>query len=410
MPRRSACLLAIPILAMPLVAIAAAFADLEGLFPGGRDHPAIAYPTSRARDTVAQLNLEIGQDLVHLRFDGPQGYLRALLDALDVPVESQMLVFSKTSLMSQIINPGHPRSIFFNDRVSVAWVPGEPFVEVAAVDPSQGVVFYTLNQTPVYQPRLERRDFCLQCHESYASLGVPGMMVRSVFPSPTGLPVRTLGDYTTDDRSSWKERWGGWYVTGKLVGAGHMGNAIFSPSGEPAPAAGFDTSAYLSPYSDAVALMVFEHQAHLINLLTRVGWEVRYAQYEGRTPDFRAHAAEVVDYLLFADEAPLNGKVEGSSGFTARFEAAGPRDTRGRSLRQFDLEHRLMRYPCSYMIYSAQFDSLPDPAKAAIYQRLWQVLSGTEKSSRYARLSPESRRATVEILRATKTGLPDYFR
>jgi len=432
--RRPVWLLAISILVCRVrPTMTAASADLEGLFPGGRDHPAIGYPTRRVQNTVSQLNVEIGQDLVHLQFDGVKGYLRSVLDALDVPIESQIVVFSKTSLMSPIISPGHPRSIFFNDRVAVAWVPGEPFIEVAAVDPRQGVVFYTLDQGPAYRPRFVRSDYCLVCHESYGSLGVPGMLVRSVFPAPTGLPVRTLGDYTTDDRSPWKERWGGWYVTGKHVTADHMGNATFADSGEPSGAAGtpeslagkFDTSAYLTPYSDVVALMVFEHQAHLINLLTRVGWEVRYAMYEGRlrnTPlDQRLlldTASEVVDYLLFVDEAPLAGpsspdgspgKVQGSSGFTARFEAAGPRDTKGRSLRQLDLDRRLMRYPCSYMIYSAAFDSLPDPAKAAIYRRMWQVLSGEEKGSRYARLTPDSRRAVVEILRETKPGLPDYF-
>jgi hypothetical protein len=397
------------LLTFSIFTMAAAFAGLEGLFPGGRDHPAIAYPTSRGRDTVSQLNVEIGQNLAHLKFDGSQGYLRSVLEELDVPVESQMLVFSKTSLMAPMISPRHPRSVFFNDRVAVAWVPGEPFLEVAAVDPRQGVIFYTLDQTPVNRPQFERSDYCLQCHESYASLGVPGMLVRSVFPGLSGLPVRTLGDYTTDDRSPWKERWGGWYVTGKHVAAGHMGNATFSESGKPGAAGSFDAGEYLSPYSDAVALMVFEHQAHLVNLLTRVGWEVRYALHEGRAPNLRDAATEVVDYLLFVDEAPLHRKVEGSSGFTARFEAAGPRDRKGRSLRQLDLQRRLLRYPCSYMIYSAQFEGLPAEAKAAIYQRMWQVLSGQETGPRYARLTPQSRRTVLEILRETKTGLPDYF-
>ena len=397
------------LLAISITTMAAVFAGLEGMFPGGRDHPAIAYPTSGVRDAVSQLNLELRQGLVQLGATAQQGYLRSVLEALDVPVESQMLFFSKTSLMARLIGPHHPRSIFFNDRVAVAWVPGEPFVEVAAVEPRQGVVFYTLDQRPMRPPQFVRRDDCLECHESYASLGVPGMLVRSVFPAFDGLPVRALGDYTTDDRSPWKERWGGWYVTGKQVSAGHMGNATFSDSGEAGTTRSFDTSAYLSPYSDVVALMVFEHQARLINLLTRVGWEVRHALYEGRSPNLRDAATEVVDYLLFVDEAPLAGKVEGNSGFTARFEAAGPRDHKGRSLRQLDLERRLLRYPCSYMIYSAQFDSLPAEAKAAIYRRLWQVLSGEETGPRYARLSPEIRRAVLEILRETKVGLPDYF-
>jgi hypothetical protein len=172
------------LLAVSIATTAAACADLQGLFPGGLDHPAIRYPSPLVHDTVSQLNVEIGQDLVHFKFDGAKGYLRSVLDALNVPVESQILLFSKTSLMKPIISPQNPRSIFFNDQVAVAWLPGEPFVEAAAVDPRQGLVFYTLDQRPMFQPRFERRDQCLGCHESYASLGVPGMLVRSVSPHP----------------------------------------------------------------------------------------------------------------------------------------------------------------------------------------------------------------------------------
>jgi hypothetical protein len=175
-----------------------------------------------------------------------------------------------------------------------------------------------------------------------------------------------------------------------------------------------------------VALMVFNHQVQMINLLTRVGWEARFALYEERaassllvaTPGIhrelttrllRDGAKALVDYLLFVDEAPLPGKIEGSSGFAEKFAARGPRDRQGRSLREFDLERRLMRYPCSYMIYSEAFDSLPSEARDAVYKRMWQILSGQESDARYARLSLVDRRAIVEILRETKPDIPSYF-
>ena len=72
---------------------------------------------------------------------------------------------------------------------------------------------------------------------------------------------------------------------------------------------------------------------------------------------------DLVDYLLFVDEAPLKRPVRGTSGFAERFAAAGPRDAQGRSLRDFDLQRRLFKYPCSYMIYSEAFDALPATAK-----------------------------------------------
>jgi hypothetical protein len=118
---------------------------------------------------------------------------------------------------------------------------------------------------------------------------------------------------------------------------------------------------------------------------------------------------DVVDYLLFVDEAPLSAKIAGSSSFVKKFSAQGPRDSKRRSLRELDLVTRLLRYPCSYMIYTEAFDSLPSEAKDAIYRRMWQILSGQEKDARYARLSIGDRGAVVEILRETKQGLPSYF-
>jgi hypothetical protein len=210
--------------------------------------------------------------------------------------------------------------------------------------------------------------------------------------------------------------------------ARHLGNALFTdPDTAEAPAHGeildslktkFDTRFALSPHSDVVALLVFNHQMHMMNLLTRVNWEVRYAKYE-KTGDLprrmQTAAAEFVDYLLFVDEAPLDvgkeaTKIRGSSGYAEKFAAQGPRDTHGRSLREFDLERRLMRYPCSYMIYSEAFDNLPPEARDAIYQRLWAVLSTKEHAPKYTRLTLPDRRAVAEILRDTKPGLPDYFR
>jgi hypothetical protein len=105
----------------------------------------------------------------------------------------------------------------------------------------------------------------------------------------------------------------------------------------------------------------------------------------------------------------LPSKVEGTSGFAEKFSSEGPKDSQGRSLRQFDLQRRLMKYPCSYMIYSSAFDALPDDLKDATYARMWRILSGEERGKRYAGLALEDRRAIVEILRETKRRLPDYF-
>jgi hypothetical protein len=415
---------------------AAAFADLQGLFLPGLDHPAIQYHTRPTNDLVAKLNLDIQSGKVQLKFEGAQGYLRSVLEAMKVPVESQIVTFSKNSVQSYRISPKNPRTLFFNDAVTVGWVRGG-FIELAAEDPSQGVIFYTLSQQQADKPQFKRDDECLTCHESLNSVGVPGMLVRSMMTSPDGQPLPWLGNNVTDHRTPMAQRWGGWYVTGNSGSIRHLGNAMVTDTANPESAvtdqtlnleslkSKFDTHAYLSPYSDIVALMVFEHQMHMTNLLTRIGWEARFASFEALSgnrkdgqnatiptdlnPPLSESANEIADYMLFVDEAPLGGRIRGTSGFTEKFSAEGPFDGKGRSLRQFDLRRRMMRYPCSYMIYSDAFDALPLEARDAIYKRMWQILSGKEKNKRYSRLNRADRQAIVEILRETKKDLPAYF-
>jgi hypothetical protein len=423
---------------LTFIATAASFANLDGVFLPGLNHPTIQYYTRPTTDLVAELNRRILNGEVRLKFDGEQGYLRSVLEALNIPVESQIVPFSKTSVQSYRITPKSPRTLFFNDAVTIGWVRGG-FIEVAAEDPRQGVHFYTLPQRAVDVPQFKRGDGddCLGCHESLDSVGVPGMLVRSFFTAPDGAPIRKLGFSVTDHRTPLAQRWGGWYVTGRSGSIRHMGNAVVTDTDKPdamvtddtlnleSLKGKFDTDAYLSPYSDIVALLVFEHQMHMTNLLTRIGWEARVTLFQEQgnkksedqtvanpqslDPLLRDSAKELVDYMLFVDEAPLADKIQGTSGFSQKFSEQGPFDSRGRSLRQFDLQHRLMRYPCSYMIYSEAFAALPPEAKAAIYKRMWEILSGKEKDKKYARLSRDDRKAIVDILRETDKGLPDYF-
>jgi len=383
-----------------------------------RNHPAISYATRPVSDPVAELDRRLERGAVRLRHDGPSGYLRSVLDALQVPVESQMLVFSKTSFQAPRINPQNPRAIYFNDRVAVGWVRGGEVLEFVAQDPRQGSIFYTMSQARDRAPRVERNDACLSCHTSDATQYVPGWFIGSVFPGPDGT-TRYGPAYTTDHRSPFEIRYGGWYATGTHRATRHMGNAIaHDPSDLGAmitPATvnltslegRFDMTGYLSPHSDLVALVVLEHQAHMLSLITRVGWEARMGTDAGRP--LASAAAELVDYLLFVDEAPLPGPIAGTTAFGANFATPGPRDSQGRSLRDLDLRERLLKYPCSYLIYSDGFDAMPADAKVAVYERLWDILSGREQDARYARLTATDRQAILEILRETKDDLPEYF-
>ena len=414
---------------------AAASATVHGqpsnAFRASRDHPAIAYSTGPVDNAVVDLNRQVREGAVELTFDGESGYLRSVLEALDIPVESQVAVFSPTSNRAPLITSTNPRAIYFRDDVAVAWVRGSDELELAVQDRRQGSVFYTLAQTPAAAPQLERDDQCLACHLTWDSLGVPGLQVLSTFPL-TSDPNAYATGFTSDHRARIEDRWGGWYVTGRHEPFVHMGNVEVTDVDDPQATIGvprpelpslaglFDATGYLTPHSDMAALMVLEHQAHMTNLITQVGWEARRILYreaaggapagDGAAELLRESIVYLVDYLLFVDEAPLARPIEGSAGFAAAFAARGPRDSRGRSLRELDLDRRLMRYPCSYMIYTRAFDALPPPAKAGIYQRLWDVLAGRVTDAVYDRLAPADRAAIVEILIDTKPDLPDYFR
>jgi hypothetical protein len=348
-------------------------------------------------------------------------------------------VFSKTSFQAPRIAPRTPRAPYFNDNVSVGFVRTGEVLEFAALDPKQGVMFYTLDQERALHPHFERRDVCLQCHQSGATMGVPGYVVRSITPDRTGMPVMSAGGFITDHRSALQDRWGGWYVTGTTGSQTHMGNAVVenSMSEEKLPIKEgtysvtdlshfIDTGAYLSPHSDIVALMTLEHQTQMENLITRVGWETRMATYEndainkslgepaGQLRESAAHrinaaVEDLVKYMLFSEEARFTAPIQGTAGFAAEFQSLGPRDSKGRSLRDFDMKTRMFRYPCSYVIYSEAFDSMPQATKDRLYRRLWEVLTGKDTSAPFAHLTAVDRKAILEILLDTKKGLPGYF-
>jgi len=331
-------------------------------------------------DPVAALAHRIEQGSAKLQYAPVYGYLPALLEQLHVPVESQMAVFSKTSIQSMHIEPANPRVLYFNDSVAVGWVRGG-FIEMAAQDPGNGIRFYVLFQRP--DEHFIRRLDCVKCHKSNT------LLVHSADSAPFGAPTNQID---VDGRTPFSKLWGGWFVTGREVPAVHKGNAVFDKAERHEITPALDPKFSLTPSSDVVALMVFAHQMRMMNLLAY--------------PD---NIDELVDSLLFTDEAPLPGPIRGSSGFAEKFSSTGPRDSKGRSLREFDPARRLMRYPCSYMIYTEAFDALPAERKEAVYRRMWQILSGEVTEARYGRISLSDRQAAVEILRDTKKGLPGYF-
>jgi hypothetical protein len=402
-------------------------AQRAGTFMGSPDDPAIRYSTASVNNVVVDVNKKLQDGTLQFTFDNRSGYLRSALEALQLPIDSQLLVFSRVSLQGKRISEQNPRALFFNDRVALGWVRGGDLLEVAAHDESEGVVFYTLDQRDdtTGPPQFKRAFVCLGCHVTGNTLGVPGLLMFSTTrPEPsqfTGLPRHV------DQSDPLSRRFGGWFVTGSTGSVQHMGNQAAAVDGRPSRELTsveglFEADGYRALTSDVVAHLVLTHQAGMTNLLTRAAWEARATDPSlhgtTATPEQEASiaavmngvASEVVDYLLFVDETKLTDRIRGNSGFAERFSARGPRDSKGRSLYELDLNRRLMKYPCSYLIYSPAFDALPALAKEPIYKRLWEVLSGQEQDPRYrTALSLADRRAIVEILRDTKKDLPPYF-
>jgi hypothetical protein len=381
------------------------------------EYPTIPYTTGKRTDRVAALIDRLERGEAELTYDGERGYLESLLAALEIEPSSQMLVFSKTSLQSERIDPQTPRAIYFNDDVYVAYVQGAP-LEIAALDPSLGPVFYLLEQTPAPPKFSAELGRCLSCHDSYSLTGggVPRFIVGSGYTGTTGMLVSHEGWILISDRTPLKSRWGGWYVTGRHGSQVHLGNMVIESLQDferleelrignvGTLEALVDVEPYLTNTSDIVALLVLQHQTEVQNLITRVHYDARSAA-ERREEPLEETVERLLRTMLFVDAVEYTAPIAGRPEFAEQFARRAVRDSQGRSLRDFDLTRRLFRYPLSYVIHSPAFDALPGDVKNAFYGRLNQVLTGGDSSEDFAHLAADDRAAILEILRATK---PDF--
>ena len=374
--------------------------------PAGASRTIKVRAASDGDAAVASLDEMLRTGRAQLRSEGRSGYLRSVLDQLNVPVESQVVTFSQVSLNGARVTDAYPRAIFFSDDVTIAWAPQSSSLELAAFSQQRGLVFYTLEQSRNV-PRFEERRDCLACHKTEQTLGVPGLLVLSAPRFRSGQASRNDGasPIASDHRTPLPDRWGGWYVTGLSRRWKHQGNRI-GQGWLTSLYDQFDTSGYPTLYSDIVALMVLEHQARAANLISRA--QVLFqTDPSGRDVAIAIH--ELTDYLLFADEAPLPAAIVGTSGFAERFSSRTPRDASGRSLFQLDLKRRLFRHPVSYMIYSNLFEALSQLIKDRVYARLLAVLKTPgEGSVSYPEVSPAEKAATFDILLSTKRDFRDF--
>ncbi len=382
------------------------------------------YVETQDDNRVSRLIADLKAGKNRLEYSEQRGYLTALIKALDIPASSQTLVFSKTSMQVRHISPRNPRAIYFNDDTYLGWIHGSSLVEISTVDPKLGAAFYTVDMMP-WRAKIQRVNYdCLACHATSMTQGIPGHTVRSVMPGYDGQVEIQQQSYVTTDSSPFSERWGGWYVTGYHGEMRHMGNSYLRGGQLDTLHNGnrgslrdeFETENYLLPTSDIVALLVLEHQTQMQNSFTKADFFVRQLLHEEpsqtlvdseeRRWQLSSIAREVVERLLFCQETQLTSPIRGSNAFAEEFVARGPMDARGRSLREFDLQTRLFKLPCSYLIYTPSFDALTPCLREEILRQLLAVLSDQDQSPSYSHLSTETRREILHILLQTKNDLP----
>jgi hypothetical protein len=387
------------------------------------DLPPLRYSDTPATDRLVALAQQWQRDPSILRGKSDVARLQEILRSLGVPQESQILVYSKTSKQNSLIHPGNPRALYFSLDCYVGYVPGGA-VEVIIQDPKLGPVFYLIDWNRAQAKVNVERDHsdCLSCHGTGRTEHAPGLLVRSVFPDETGQPLLMHGSDLVMHDTPISKRWGGYYVTGSIA-LPHLGNQTFSSAQKPMPkrSAWMDLKGrvplelYPCGTSDIVALLVLEHQCHAHNLLTSARMNYERACYLAKSiapdddPDLGSAgrvadqaAQRIIDWFLFRGEAALGDDgVTGHEDFLRAFAALVPASKNGDSLADFQLNTRIFKNRCSYMVHSEAFQGLPPSVRKRVMERLKQVIDHPPANDAYADIKASERRRIGQILRDT---------
>ncbi len=388
-------------------------------------YPGVDYSSRPLEDRLTRLMAQIESGEVILEHDAEgRGYLDALLKALEINTASQVLVFSKTALKTRFVTAATPRALYFNDDTYIGFIQNSRSVEIAAMDPVLGPVFFDFSQR-ADQPIEPEREMnrCLRCHDTYSMTGggVPRFLLSSVLANPEGNIVTHEISIITDTGTPLNRRWGGMYVTGTHGSQEIMGNFVIDdvaklanidlkPNGNKTDLSEYlDTSPYIRSGSDIVALLVLEHQVEFQNRLTRLSFESRTRLHSNGSiaeEEMASLTQPLLESMFMLNETPLTDTVSGDPRYQDYFEALGPFADDGRSLRELDLQTRTFKYPVSYLVYSDAFNALPAEVRSYLYGRIRQILEGSDQDPAFSQLDRESLDAAAAILRDTK---PEIF-
>lgn len=379
------------------------------------ESPPVQYSKEKPDNEIENLRNRLDSKESKLVYESRHGFLKSLLKELNISETSQVLVFSKSSLQTHHIGPKNPRAIFFNDTTFVGYLHGTiGMIEIAIADKNRGMSFYTLDQSKNEIPEIQLQiNQCMTCHGGTRSLGVPGLIVRSVFTDEEGRVLFSAGGNLGENSNPLEKRWGGWYVTGRSGIQQHLGNFVLKDKKRPSKIDNFmginltqldsffASGEYPQPTSDIVALMVMEHQLNVLNYITRLVFESKIATV---TKDFSHidNAVEnLVKQLLFSSELPLKNPIEGGEAFKMHFENFTSNNNFSKSLRILDLKKRIFKHPISFMICSDAYKGLPADVREKVQKKILMITSSDETIEGYEHLDVSNKKFIREILSST---------
>jgi hypothetical protein len=378
----------------------------------------------KPRDRFAMIKERIQQGEVKIDTSNDKAFLKSMLDALSIPASSQIMVFSASSLQSEIINPGNPRALYFNEDTYIGWVPGG-LIEIIAADPEMGPMFYVYDRLRPggAVPSVQRSTKCMNCHAGNATRRLPGLIAESLLVSRAGSSLETFRRDVQGHQIPLESRFGGWHLTGQHNISDHRANVMGIPNAGKntivpvEPGQYSDLSLHLLPTSDILPNLIHEHQIGFENRLVYAIYTLRQLKHENKglmgaaaKAEIEERAEEMARYITFAEEAKFPAKgITGDPAYAEDFLRDRKVTKAGISLKDLDMKTRMFKHRCSYMLYTDTWKEAPKELKDRVYYHMALYLRD-QPDAQHAHIPAAERMAIRSILKETMNDLPSWWR
>ena len=378
----------------------------------------------KPRDRFAMIKERIQEGEVKIDTSNDKAFLKSMLDALSIPASSQIMVFSASSLQSEIINPGNPRALYFNEDTYIGWVPGG-LIEIIAADPEMGPMFYVYDRLRPggAVPSVQRSTKCMNCHAGNATRRLPGLIAESLLVSRAGSSLETFRRDVQGHQIPLESRFGGWHLTGQHNISDHRANVMGIPNAGKntivpvEPGQYSDLSLHLLPTSDILPNLIHEHQIGFENRLVYAIYTLRQLKHENKgllgasaKAEIEERAEEMARYITFAEEAKFPAKgITGAPAYAEDFLRDRKVTKAGISLKDLDMKTRMFKHRCSYMLYTDTWKEAPKELKDRVYYHMALYLRD-QPDAQHAHIPAAERMAIRTILKETINDLPSWWR